>query len=144
MGNTNRGGGGFVKKRAYVWAVALACGTLLVMAGGLLAADEPAKGDGAWQVTVETERGSFDQSLTIQQDGGKIKGTLSGRRGDSPIEGTLEGAKINFTVIRDTPNGAMTINYTGTVDGDSMTGTFKSDRFNGKWTAKKGSAASQK
>ncbi len=133
-----------MKKRAHVWAIALACGAFLVLASGLFAADEPAKVDGAWQVSVVTERGSFDQTLTIQQDGGKIKGTLSGRRGDSPIEGTVDGANISFTVKRDTPNGAMTIDYTGTEDGDSMTGTFKSDRFNGKWTAKKGSAASQK
>ncbi len=116
----------------------------MLLAGGLSAADEPAKVDGAWQVTLESERGTFDQTLAIQQDGGKIKGTLSGRRGDSPFEGTVDGNKINFTVKRETPNGTMTIEYTGTVDGASMTGTFKSDRFNGKFTAKKGSAGNPK
>ena len=133
-----------MKKKAYLGAIVLACGALLVLASGLSAADEPAKVDGAWQVTVETERGTFDQTLTIQQDGGKIKGTLSGRRGDSPIEGTVDGNNISFSVKRETPNGTMSIDYTGTVDGDSMTGTFKSERFNGKFTAKRGSAPSQK
>ena len=133
-----------MKKRAHLGVIALACGALLVLASGLSAADAPAKVDWTWQVTVETERGTFDQTLTIQQDGGKIKGTLSGRRGDSPIEGTVDGNKISFSVKRETPNGAMSIDYTGTVDGDSMAGTFKSDRFNGKFSAKKGSAAGTK
>jgi hypothetical protein len=38
----------------------------------------------------------------------------------------------------------MSIDYTGTVDGESMAGTFKSERFSGKFTAKKGSASTSK
>jgi hypothetical protein len=78
------------------------------------------------------------QTLTLQQDGGTLKGTLKGKRGEAPVTGSVTGNKISFTVTRDTPNGSFTIEYSGTVDGDSMTGTAHSERFDGKWTAKRG------
>jgi hypothetical protein len=77
------------------------------------------------------------QTLTIQQDAGKIKGTLTGRRGETPFEGTVTGSKISFTIKRETPNGTFTVEYTATVDGDSMKGTAHSERGDREWTAKR-------
>lgn len=62
--------------------------------------------------------------MTIEQNGDKIKGALKGPRAEAPLEGTVKGNKISFTVKRDTPRGEVTLEYTGTVDGDSMKGTF--------------------
>ena len=116
-------------------SVALGCSLLLGAAGRLAAADSPANVAGAWQFSVETPRGTMAQTLTIQQDGGAIKGTMKGERGEAPLEGTVDGKKINFTVKRETPNGTFTLEYAGTVDGDSKAGTVHSERFDGKWTA---------
>ena len=78
------------------------------------------------------------QTLTIKQDGGTIKGTLTGPRGEAPFEGTVAGNKISFTIKRETPNGTFTLEYSATVNGDSMEGTVHSERFDRKFTAKRG------
>ncbi|HLY62374.1 MAG TPA: hypothetical protein VKV95_16660 [Terriglobia bacterium] len=133
-----------MKVRNYLLAVALASGLLMVSGARLSAADEPSSVGGSWQMTVETPRGSMNQTLTFQQDGGALKGTISGTRGDAPLEGKVDGNKVSFTVKRETPNGTFTLEYTGTVDGDSISGTVHSERFDGKWTAKRGVAKTEK
>ena len=133
-----------MKRSNYFLVFALACGVLLMWGGRLMAADEPAKVAGTWEMTSESPRGTMTQTLTIQQDGGTIKGTLEGRRGPAPLEGSVTGNKISFTVKRETPNGTFTLEYTGTVDGDSMKGNVHSERFDTEWTAKRTSGSSQK
>ena len=131
-------------KHTYLLALALACSAMMLGTTKTVAAEEPAKVGGSWEMSVETPRGTMTQSLTLQQDGGTIKGTLKGRRGESPLEGTIAGDKISFTVKRETPNGTFTVEYSGTVAGDSMSGTSHSERFDGKWTAKRSDASSAK
>jgi len=126
-----------MKRRTCLLALALAGGVLLLWGGVVMAQEEPAKVAGAWEMSSEGPRGTMTQTLTIQQDGGTIKGTLKGQRGESPIEGSVTGNKVNFTVKHETPRGTFTTEYTGTVDGDSMMGTSHSERFDGKWTAKR-------
>ncbi len=129
-----------MKRNTYFLILALACIGLATWGGRTLAADEPAKVDGAWDFSSETPRGTMTSTLTIQQDGATLKGTMKGQRGESPLQGSVTGNKISFTVTRDTPNGSFTIEYTGTVDGDTITGTSHSERFDGKWTAKRQAA----
>ncbi len=129
-----------MKRNTYFLILALACIGLATWGGRTLAADEPAKVDGAWDFSSETPRGTMTSTLTIQQDGATLKGTMKGQRGESPLQGSVTGNKISFTVTRDTPNGTFTIEYTGTVDGDTITGTSHSERFDGKWTAKRQAA----
>lgn len=133
-----------MKQHTYFLAIALACCALILGTAKLIVAEEPAKVGGSWEMTVETPRGAMTQTLTLQQDGGTIKGTLKGQRGESPLEGTIADGKISFTVKRETPNGTFTIEYSGTVTGDSMSGTSHSERFDGKWTAKRSDASSAK
>jgi hypothetical protein len=133
-----------MKRMMYSAALVLACGVLLIWGGKLMAAEEPAKVAGAWEMTSEGPRGAMTQTLKIQQDGSTIKGTLTGRRGESPLEGSVTGNKISFTVKRETPNGTFTIEYSGTVAGDTMKGKSHSERFDGEWTAKRASAPSEK
>jgi len=133
-----------MKKHSYLLALALACSALMWCTAEAIAAEEPAKVGGTWEMSVENPRGTMTQTLTIQQDGGTIKGTLKGQRGGTPFEGTIAGSKISFTVKRETPNGTFTVEYSGTVTGDSMSGTSHSERFDGKWTAKRSEASSAK
>lgn len=115
------------------------CAALFVTGMAAMAADD-ANVAGSWQMTFQGRQGPVNQTLTIEQDGGKIKGTLKGQRGEAPLEGSIKGNDISFTVKRTTPRGEMVLQYKGTVDGDSMKGTFEAGggNFNGDWTAKKG------
>ncbi len=119
-----------LKKITYSLVLAFACGMLLVAAGKVRAADEPANVAGKWEMTSEGPNGTMTQTLTIQQDGATIKGTLTGRRGDAPLEGTVTGKNVSFTVKRQTQSGdTMVFEYTATVDGDSLKGKVHSERF---------------
>jgi len=133
-----------MNRRSSLLALALGCGILLIWGGTAIAADEPAKVAGTWEMTVQGRRGTRTQTLTIQQDGSSIKGTVKGERGEAPLEGSVAGSKINFTIKRETPNGSFTIEYTGTVDGDSIKGTSHSERFDGEWSAKRASGSAEK
>jgi len=125
-------------KRTSLLLVLLVAGGLLMLGLPTFAQETPANVAGTWQMTSEGRNGPMTQTLTIQQDGGTIKGTLSGPRGDTPFEGTVAGNKISFTIKRETPNGTFTLEYSATVDGDSMEGTIHSERFDRKFTAKRG------
>jgi len=127
-----------MRRITYPLVLAFATGLLLMLAGTVLSADEPAKVAGTWEMSSEGPNGTMTQTLTIQQDGGTIKGTLSGRRGDAPFEGTVNGNKISFTIKRQTPDGGtFVIEYTATVDGDAMKGKAHSERFDRDFTAKR-------
>ncbi len=101
-----------------------------MLAGNGVAADEPANVAGNWEMSSEGPNGTMTQTLAIQQDGGTIKGTLTGRRGAAPLEGTVTGSQVSFTVKRQTQNGdTMVIEYTATLEGDSLKGKMHSERF---------------
>jgi hypothetical protein len=133
-----------MRRRIYSLAFALVCGLLLMWGGSARAAEEPAKVAGTWEMSIQGGPATFTQTLTIEQDGSKIKGTVKGERGEAPVEGSVTDNKISFTVTLETPDGTVTIEHAGTVDGDSMKGTFKSERFEGEWTAKRASEAGKK
>ena len=128
-----------MKRIAYSLVLAFACGVLLMGTSKVLAADEPAKVAGTWEMTSEGRSGPMTQTMTITQDGGSIKGTMTGRRGDAPLEGTVTGNKLSFTVKRQTQNGdTFVMEYTGTVEGDSIKGNVHSERFGDReFTAKR-------
>ena len=128
-----------MKKITYSLVLAFACGMLLILAGNNLAAADAANVAGSWELSSQGQNGPMTSTLTIQQDGGTIKGTLKGRRGDAPLEGTVTGNNVSFTVKRQNQNGkTMVMEYTATVDGDSLKGKVHSERFGDRdFTAKR-------
>jgi hypothetical protein len=119
--------------------VAAACFLTLALAHSAAAQD--AKVAGVWDLSTPGRDGNMmTQTLTLQQDGQKLSGTLKGQRGDAPVTGTITGNNIAFSVTRSTPRGDMKIDYTGTVTGDSMKGTFTVMGNSRDWTAKRSAA----
>ena len=96
---------------------------------------------GTWTMSTPGRDGQMmERDITIAQDGNKIKVTMPGFRGGDPItgEGTLEGNAIEWKITRTRPDGQeMTMTYKGTVDGDTMKGTFQMMDREVEWTAKK-------
>jgi hypothetical protein len=84
---------------------------------------DTAKVDGDWNLTIEGPNGTATPSATFKQDGENLTGTYKGRFGESPLKGTIKGNDIKFTVSITTPNGDIQLEYSATVDGDSMKGT---------------------
>lgn len=122
-------------KRIMMAAVALCA--LVLVAGQAALAQKPANFAGEWELTMEGRQGPVTQTLKLEQNGDKVKGTLSSPRGETPVEGTVKGNQISFTVKRETPRGEMVVEYTGTLEGDTIKGTMGGGQFSREWTAKK-------
>jgi polyisoprenoid-binding protein YceI len=103
---------------------------LLVVAVAAVAADAPANVAGTWSVDVSGAAGKTSQTIVFQQDGAKLTGTFKGPRQSGTIDGTVDGKNVKFHVTARIP-----LDYTGTVDGDSMKGTMSGRGQQGDWTA---------
>lgn len=77
--------------------------------------------------------------MEIEQDGEKITVTMEGFRGNEMEgEGTITDNEIEWTVSISTQRGDFSITYTGTVDGDTMSGTAEMGDFGTMdWAAEK-------
>jgi hypothetical protein len=109
---------------------------LLVAALTLLAAAI----DGKWVYEQAGRQGGTPRqtTITLKADGVKLTGTVTGGMGgrgggggaapggggpppETAIsDGKVDGNNISFKVVRETPNGKMTTDYTGTISGDEL------------------------
>jgi len=103
---------------------------LLAAAFVAAAADAPANVAGTWSVDVSDGSRKTTQTIVLKQDRGAITGTFKGPRQSGTIDGTVDGKNIKFHVTARIP-----LDYTGTVDGDSMKGTMSGRGQQGDWTA---------
>jgi hypothetical protein len=111
---------------------------LLLLAGSTLALDQDVSGE--WDLTSEGRQGPRTQTIKIEQDGEKITVTMEGRMGEVTGEGTIKDNKIEWKITRTMREMEMTMTYTGTVDGNTMSGEMEMSMGNrgpSEWTAKK-------
>ena len=111
-------------KRVRNWAILFAALLMVFSVRPVLAATNSATG--VWQGSISGQDGnSMTVAFDLKQDGSKLTGTVTGPQGDPmPIEnGKVDGNKVSFDVSF---NG-MTITHEGTMDGNKMTLTTKSD-----------------
>jgi precorrin-6B methylase 2 len=85
----------------------------------------PAKVEGKWLMP--------DGELTFTQQFQILKGRLESGERSTPLVGKLKGDQIQF--------GTDDAEYTGYVDGDTISGTIKKAAGESKWSARKQSAA---
>lgn len=98
---------------------------------------------GKWDMHYETPRGAVTQQLVLELDAEhRLTGTLEGPRGTTPLqEVSLEGNRIRFTLERGRGDRTFRMQFTGTIDGDDITGTFTGARGGEvPWTAKRKAA----
>jgi hypothetical protein len=98
--------------------------TTAVATGGL---------SGTWSGQYSgASQGTF--TLTWQQSGSNLSGTitLSDPAVTLPINGSVDGGAIRFGTV-----GSVGVTYSGSVSGNSMSGTYQSETGNGPWSATK-------
>jgi hypothetical protein len=117
---------------AFVFSILLSA-VLLGHAGAAQAQDspqappadsKPANVAGTWSVSFETPNGTMTQTLTLLQDGTTLTGTIGGERGTADLKGTIGGNNVNFSATRKGQRGTFTMNYAGTLDGETIKGTI--------------------
>jgi hypothetical protein len=86
--------------------------------------------DGTWKLSVNTPMGTRESTLVIQSAGGTLTGTQSAESGEGrPIEdGTVDGNDITWKASITKPM-PMTLEFSGTVDGDTLSGSVKLGMF---------------
>ena len=95
---------------------------ILVIAAAIAQAQTTAKVNGKWIMSVESSIGNGTPEFNLKHVAEtKLEGTYKGLLGESPAKGTLTGNKIHleFEV------SGMTVEYDGTVEGDTMKGKVK-------------------
>lgn len=99
---------------------------------------------GTWVLSAEGPRGSLMMTLVLEVEEQGLEGTLTmqprgggprggGPRGGSPpqmvlSDGAVEGASFSFTVTMSMRGTSITQEFSGSVDGDEMSGTITTPR----------------
>ena len=85
--------------------------------------------DGNWNLVVSTPMGERHGSLSLKTEGTTVKGRQMADGNSTEIfDGTVNGIEISWKVSITDPM-PMTLEFTGTVDGDEIAGTVKLGEF---------------
>jgi hypothetical protein len=85
--------------------------------------------DGKWNITVQTPMGAQSSTLELVTDGAGLTGSQSGNGESGAIyEGRVEGDTASWKVDITRPM-SLTVSFSATVDGDSISGTAKAGMF---------------
>ena len=93
---------------------------------------------GTWELNVESPMGSRASDAIFTQTGEALGGKMVSPRGEVPLTGTVSGDTVKFGINVNVQGQNLQIDYSGTVTGDTMSGTVVFGSFgDGKWTGKK-------
>ena len=121
-------------------ASVLSCALVCLAVATPASAQETGNVAGKWEMTNETPRGTQTSTFTFEQEGNILTGTAATPRGESPISsGSVEGNVVTITIVRGTGMGdrSMEMTYTGTLEGDTITGSMSTPRGEREFTMKR-------
>jgi hypothetical protein len=88
--------------------------------------------DGTWNITMDTPMGSQPATLTLATSGNTLTGTQAAMGGSRDIyDGSVNGNDLAWKVDITQPM-PMTLEFTGAVDGNKISGQMKAGAF-GSW-----------
>lgn len=83
---------------------------------------------GTWNLTIETPVGTQTPTFTVTGTADALMGSVSGDQGTLDVEDlTFDNGALGFVFEIDAGGQQLRLVFTGTVDGDSLTGSFSSD-----------------
>ena len=86
---------------------------------------DPSSVLGQWKLTVETPNGTTNPILTVNAADAGYSGTYVGPRGSFELkEIKVEGNTFSFPLTITIPIGKMDFQYTGKVEGDTVSGSI--------------------
>jgi D-glucosaminate-6-phosphate ammonia-lyase len=93
---------------------------------------------GTWELNVESPMGSRASDAIFTQTGETLGGKMVSPRGEVPLTGSVDGDSVKWGINVNVQGQNLQIDYTGTVTGDTMSGTVVFGSFgDGKWTGKR-------
>ena len=89
---------------------------------------------GRWEMSVQKRSGGTQTwKLTLEQNGEALTGVITSEGGDLPVSGTIQGHAFTLSAKR----YGVTVEFPGTVEGETMTGTMRVLSVNRHWAAKR-------
>jgi hypothetical protein len=80
---------------------------------------------GEWAVTFQTPGGPEEFMMFVAQSGARLTGRLTSDVGEFPLTGAVDGNHVKIVWSLPERGKLLEITFTGTIDGDSITGTAK-------------------
>jgi hypothetical protein len=97
---------------------------------------EPSQIAGQWSLHIEYLVGSADHNLIIEQSGRKLSGTHQSDILTGDLSGAIAANEASFSSSHRIQGTSIEYAFTGTVDGDTMSGTVSLGEYGpAKWTA---------
>ena len=88
--------------------------------------------DGTWNLTMQTPMGERRATLVASSQSGTLTGKQSGDGGSTDLfEGTVSGNDVSWKISITNPM-PLTLQFTGAVDGDKMSGKMSAGAL-GNW-----------
>lgn len=85
--------------------------------------------DGDWNVTMKSPMGNQDATLTLKTEGANLSGKIVGAQGTQEFtDGTIAADLLSWKVSLTQPM-PMQLEFSATVDGDSISGDVKLGAF---------------
>ena len=85
--------------------------------------------DGTWEITINSPMGAQKARLELAASGGALTGTQHAQGSSQPVaNGKVDGNAVSWSANITTPM-PMTLEFTGTVDGDVLKGSVKAGAF---------------
>jgi hypothetical protein len=84
--------------------------------------------DGTWKTSVNSPMGVQEGTLEITSSGDSFTGKMAGRQGEQAISGKVDGDTLTWSAQITSPF-PMTLEFTVTVSGDTMSGSVKAGAF---------------
>lgn len=100
---------------------------LLIVFAGLSMTEAFAQAEiaGEWAVTFASPSGPQEFTMYVMQEGPRLTGRLTNDSGEFPLKGTFDGKSFNIVWSLPDKGKMLEITFTGTVEGDAMSGTAK-------------------
>ncbi|HMF92813.1 MAG TPA: hypothetical protein VKE96_00900, partial [Vicinamibacterales bacterium] len=94
---------------------------------------------GQWDVRIEYLASASTHTLHLKQAGDRLEGSHQGDFVSRDLAGTIEGSAVQISSSYTERHGdALSFRFTGTVDGDAMSGTLDMGEYlAAKWTARR-------
>ena len=90
---------------------------------------------GTYKLTINTPMGTRTPTLTLKEEGGAVSGTFAGQMGSTDFSGgTAEGNNVKFDVTMSAMGQEFSLSFSGTVDGDSISGSVNTPRGSSEFT----------
>lgn len=84
--------------------------------------------DGKWEITINSPMGAQKATLDIKNEGGTLSGSQTAMQSTQPLSGKADGNNLTWSAAITSPM-PMTLEFSGTVDGDKLAGSVKAGAF---------------